>query len=272
LTWHQTARWQSLPIEPADAFERFMVPPILEPLARVLVDATHPRPGERVLDLACGTGIVARVTLDRIGPGGAVVGVDIDPSMLAIARARSDRMLDLVESDAAHLPFGAGVFDVVMCQHGLPYFEQRREALLEARRVLRQQGRLGIVVWSSIGDQPVFAAIGRALTAHGDRATGLRFFATPSSLGGPDTLRSLLSDVGFRTVELRRIEHQARFPSVRAFLEQYAAASGFGDMLAALAPASADAVIHAAAGELAGLEGEQGTMLPMTALLAVATR
>ncbi len=259
-------------MEPADAFERFMVPAILEPLARMLVDATHPQPGDRVLDLACGTGIVARVTLDRIGHAGVVVGVDTDPSMLVIARSRSDRMIDLVESDAAHLPFGAGMFDVVMCQHGLPYFERPREALLEARRVLRQQGRLGILVWGSIGDQPVFAAIGRALTAHGDRATGLGFFATPSSLGGPDTLRSLLADAGFRTVELLRLEHRARFASVGAFLEQYAAASGFGGMLAALAPVSADAVIHAAAGELAGFEGEHGTTLPMTALLAVATR
>ena len=115
-----------------DNYERYFVPAIGAPLAAELVDVAALRPGERVLDVACGTGIVTRFAAERVGADGAVAGVDINPGMLGVARsaARPELGIDWHEASAEALPFEDETFDVVLCQMGLQFFpgQARRPA------------------------------------------------------------------------------------------------------------------------------------------------
>src|SRR5688500_494973 len=101
------------------AYERVMVPAVFGPWARDLLDTAAPRPGMHVLDVACGTGIVARLAAPQIGPTGQVVGLDTNEAMLAVARAQvqpTGAHVEWRQGDATKLPFPDAEFDMVLCQ------------------------------------------------------------------------------------------------------------------------------------------------------------
>jgi ubiquinone/menaquinone biosynthesis C-methylase UbiE len=136
----------------AENYERYFVPAIGAPLASDLIDAASLRPGERVLDVACGTGVVTRLAAGHVGAAGNVSGVDINPGMLAVARenAPAASSIEWYEGSAEALPFADATFDVVLCQMGLQFFPDKPKALQEMRRVLtprractRQRARSG---------------------------------------------------------------------------------------------------------------------------------
>ena len=119
---------------PAETYERFMVPPLFAPAAERLLDIARPRPGERVLDVGCGTGIVARSVASRLGAAGTVIGLDLSPGMLEVARLMSEQeglTIAWHEGRAEALPFPDGSFDLVLCQFALMFFADRRQALRE---------------------------------------------------------------------------------------------------------------------------------------------
>ena len=133
----------------AEAYEEVFVPASFEPWARMLVDAAGVVAGDRVLDVACGTGIVARVAADRVGPTGSVVGVDPNPAMLAIAdRLRPD--IEWRQGEAAGLPFLARSFDVVFCQAALMSFADPVKALREMARAIKDDGTVAIQMWDRL--------------------------------------------------------------------------------------------------------------------------
>jgi SAM-dependent methyltransferase len=139
----------------AEAYESVFVPALFEPWAQMLVDAADIRSGDRVLDVACGTGIVARTAADRVGAAGSVVGIDRNPAMLAVAeRLRPD--IDWREGDASGLPFLARSFDVVLCQAALMFFSDPRKALGEMARAIKDDGIFAIQVWDRLEDQPAY--------------------------------------------------------------------------------------------------------------------
>lgn len=192
-----------------EQYERF-VPIFFGPWAAVLIDRLPPQPGERVLDLACGTGAVTRLVVERIGPSGTVVGADFSPSMLAAARrATSGLHIDWREADAA--------FDLVLCQQGVQLFPDRGAALREMRRVLAPNGRLGLAVWGLLEENAGFAALGRVYARHfGQQAAGALHLAY--TLGDPDLVRGLVAEAGFRAIEVRRETLPVRWPSAEALL------------------------------------------------------
>src|ERR671910_3700727 len=127
----------------AENYERFFVPVIARPVADGLLSAAPLRSGERVLDVACGTGIIARLAAEKVGPDGSVVGVDVAPDMLEVARSVSlpaGFEIDWRQGDAASLPVPDGSFDVVLCQMALMLFQDKAAALAEMRRVLTPAG------------------------------------------------------------------------------------------------------------------------------------
>src|SRR3712207_3990859 len=141
----------------AELYERHLVPAITSLWAADLVERAAPQPGERVLDVACGTGIVARRAAERMGSG-RVVGLDINPGMLAVARALppgSGPAIEWHEGSVLDMPFPEGSFDVCLCQLGLQFFPDRAAALREMRRVLRTGGRLTLSVFSALEDTAV---------------------------------------------------------------------------------------------------------------------
>src|SRR5262249_1850701 len=147
----------------------FLVPTIFRPWAEALLTLAALQPGERILDVACGTGVVARLAAVQVGPTGQVRGVDLNPGMLAVARsvpAPTGAVITWQEGTATALPLEDAAFDVVLCQQGLQFFPDRVAALQEMHRVLVPGGRLALSVWGPIASSPGFAVLAEALARH----------------------------------------------------------------------------------------------------------
>src|SRR6266446_9707960 len=170
--WHVTA-------EAAELYERYAARYILGPWASSLVDAGRLAAGERALDVACGTGVVARIAAQRVGPGGRVVGVDLNPSMIAVAGslpAPVGAPIEWLERSAVDFQLPDASFDVVLCQQGLQFFPDKLAALREMRRVLNHGGRLALSIWNSIGLYN--AAVGEALVRFVGNVAATKFCAS----------------------------------------------------------------------------------------------
>jgi ubiquinone/menaquinone biosynthesis C-methylase UbiE len=220
-------------------YERYFVPAIGRPLANALVDLAVVRPGQRVLDVACGTGIAARVAAQRVGHGGLVVGADINPGMLAVARSTpADRVpIEWHEAAADALPFPDGTFDLVLCQLGLQFFPDRLRALRDMRRVLAPSGQALALV---PGPAPeIFVILEEALASHLTPEVAA-FVRVVFSLHEPDELRGLMADAGFRRPAARAHTQTLHLPSPGEFLWQYVYSTP-------LATAAADLDNHARA-------------------------
>ncbi|HXW08847.1 MAG TPA: methyltransferase domain-containing protein [Vicinamibacterales bacterium] len=201
-------------------YERYFVPAIGAPLAQDLVEIAALRPGERVLDVACGTGVVARLAAQRVGTGGRVTGLDVNPGMLAVARSTSPPGVSIEwhEASAEAMPFPDAAFDVVLCQMGLQFVPDRPAALREMRRVLAPGSRLILNVPGPA--PPPFVIMAEALARHiGPQAAG--FVNRVFSLHDTAELQSLISGAGFREVATRAATRPLRLPAPPEFLWQY---------------------------------------------------
>jgi ubiquinone/menaquinone biosynthesis C-methylase UbiE len=172
---------------------------------------------ERVLDVACGTGIVARIAKSRLGSNGSVVGVDVNPDMLAVARSIAPE-IDWREGNAISLPLHDGEqFDVLICQQGLQFFADRKAAVLEMRRALAEGGRLAVAVWRSDDEIPFMRQLRSIAEHHLGPVIDQRH-----SFGDPALLAALLDEAGFRDVRVRamtriiRLAADTPFPQLNA--------------------------------------------------------
>ncbi len=156
---------------PAEMFDQYFGPTIFTPWARVLLEYAAPQPGERILDLACGTGTVARHVAPMVGASGKVVALDISPDMLAVASshpAPAGSPFEWRAGDATSLYLPDGAFDLVLSQRGLQFFADRAAAVREARRVLIDEGRFVLNVWQALDRHPVYEALCQAEARHLD--------------------------------------------------------------------------------------------------------
>lgn len=198
-------------------YERYFVPVIGAPAARPVIDAAALRPGERVLDVACGTGVAARLAAERVGPTGTVAGVDPAPPMLAVAR-RTAPDITWHDGAAEDLPLTDASFDAVLCSLGFMFFTDRGRALREMRRVLAPGGRMVLSTPGPI--PPLFGAIAEALAEHlGPEAS--RFVHAVFSVHDPDQIRPPAVDAGFGTVDFRTVRLALRLPQPADFFWQY---------------------------------------------------
>lgn len=206
-------------LTPAEAFDQYFGQALFKPWAPVLTEYAAPRPGARVLDLACATGIVARHIAPLVGETGRVVGVDINPGMLAVARAKpapAGAPIEWREGDATALDLPGGSFDLVVCQQGLQFFPDRSAAAREMRRVLTDGGRVAVSVWQALDRHPVYAALCEAEARH--LGVPLAEVATPWSLPDGDDLRALLVDAGFQRVHVVSRSLDVHFPEAERFV------------------------------------------------------
>jgi ubiquinone/menaquinone biosynthesis C-methylase UbiE len=180
--------------------------------------------------VACGTGAVTRLVADRVAPAGRAVGLDIDADMLAVAHSVvTHPNVAWVKGEALRLPFDDGVFDLVFCQQGLQFFQDRLQALREMRRVLRSRGRVGVSCWRSAEDSPPYAAIERALARHvGREHSALPRFALSDGI----QIRTLIEDAGFREVRIHSRTLLVEWPSTDLFVR--AITAGAPTMMGAL--------------------------------------
>jgi ubiquinone/menaquinone biosynthesis C-methylase UbiE len=213
------APWQQVSGNAAEVYERQLVPVMLAPWASTLIDLAKVQPGMRVLDVACGTGVVTRLAAERVGSAGRVVGLDINAAMLSVARrlAPVGASVEWLEASALAMPFPDSSFDIIFCQHGLQQFPDRPAALREMRRLLVPGGRLALCVWSRIEGSPGMAALAEALERHVGAEAGTNRRA-PFAVGDPAQLRALVEEAGFRDVDVRTVVETARFPSPEALV------------------------------------------------------
>lgn len=227
----------------AENYERYFVPAIAEPLANILIENAALRRGERVLDVACGTGIVARLAARRVGRSGAVTGIDVNPGMLAVARSVTpgDQSIAWHQGNAEELPLPDESFDVVLTQLSLQFVDDKLAALREMRRVLVPGGRVLINVPGRV--QKMFAIMADALATHIDpRLAG--FLLHVFSLSDPEELRRLMTEAGFRDVSTSSEDYPPlRLPPPADWLWQYVYSTPL-----------AEAVAHADDGQRSALE------------------
>lgn len=200
----------------AEVYEEFFVPALFAEWPVRVADAGHVSPGQRVLDVACGTGVLARFAADRVGGEGHVVGLDPNEGMLAVAR-RVAPVVEWRQGEAESLPFEDGSFDAVVSQFGLMFFRDAPEALREMMRVLRPGGRLAVAVWGELDRTPGYRAMVDLLREEfGDEPA--EALTAPYVLGDRARLRALLVTAGLDDAEIITVPGEARFESIEAWV------------------------------------------------------
>jgi ubiquinone/menaquinone biosynthesis C-methylase UbiE len=196
----------------AETYEAAFVPSLFAHLAPHLVEAAEVAAGDRVLDVACGTGIVARTAAERTGPAGRLVGLDLNVAMLTVARRiRPD--IDWRQGDAASLPFPDGSFDVVLCQSGLMFVPDVAVVVGEMSRVTRTGGRVAAQVWSSLDRQTAFQPLADAVARNAGR-DAVDLISTYFRLGDREQLAEHFTQAGLRVTDVRTVPATVRAPSV----------------------------------------------------------
>ena len=210
-----------------ELYQRYLVPAVTAAWAEDLVDRAAVSQGERVLDAACGTGVVAHVAAERVGASGRVDALDLNPGMLAVARslpAAAWAPIAWHEGSVLALPFVDGSFEVVLCQFGLQFFPDRPAALREIRRVLVSTGRLALSVFGPIEHNPATHALSNALDRHVDEGASVTK-RTEHALADAEGLRALVAEAGFSDVRLHTATKLVRFPSVAEYVRVQLAAT-----------------------------------------------
>ncbi len=205
-----------IPIETAEIYESRFVPALFADWAPHVVEMGDLSDGQSVLDVACGTGIVARTAARRVAPGGRVVGVDLNEAMLKVA-ARVCPGVDLRLGDAASLPFDDGTFDAVLCQMALMFFPDPTVALREMGRVAKPGGTVVVMVPSSLDAQPAY----RLLVDLAARHAGPEAVAMLSAYwrsGNLDELLSTVRTAGLEVLSTRTRMGTAHFGSIDEFV------------------------------------------------------
>lgn len=201
----------------AEAYEELHVPALFEEWVDPVLDAAQVGPDDRVVDVACGTGVLARGARRRVGEDGAVVGVDPGPGMLAVAE-KIDPAVEWKRGVAEELPLPDGSFDAVVSQFGMMFFTDRIGAVREMLRVLDNGGRIAVAVWDSLEKHAAYAMEVEILDelAGTDAGDALR---APFVLGDAETLASVFEEAGVADVGVETRVGTARFPTVRTLVE-----------------------------------------------------
>ena len=214
------------PKNPAEMYEQYFVPAMFKPWSNILLRHVALKLGDRVLDIACGTGIVARQVAPWVGATGHVTALDMNPAMLAVAREvppPTGAVIHWQQGNAIDLPFADGSFDVTFCQHGLPFIPDRAAALLEMRRVLAPGGRALVMVLQALALHPVFEALMQSVA---NRLTlPISAVMTPFVMSDVDALHALFDKAGFKSVHIYPETCTMRFPNPQSFVPLAVASS-----------------------------------------------
>jgi ubiquinone/menaquinone biosynthesis C-methylase UbiE len=253
-----------------EIYERVLVGPLFRPFAEQLIARVKPTPDDRIIDVATGTGIVARVARERVGPGTPIVGVDVAPAMLAVARS-VDHTIDWREGNAVALPVHDGeLFTVVTCHQGLQFMPDKPAALREMRRVLAPGGRIAIATWRSLEEHQEVCDLNAVAERHVGPIVDSRY-----SFGDATSLATLLGAAGFGHVNVDTVAHGVQFSDGALYARLNAmAVIGMSEKGRALSDADRGelaAQIAAESSDLIARATKNGTfLLPTTTNIATA--
>lgn len=246
----------------AEIYEAFFLPALFQQWTVPVLDAAEISTGDDVLDVGCGTGVVAREAITRVGRHGRVVGVDPNDGMLEVARRTMG--VEWRNGAAEDLPFEDGSFDVVVCQFAMMFFEDRARAVSEMRRVLRPGGRVAVATWASLSETPGYAAVVHLL----DRLLGSEAgdaLRAPYNMGDRHELHDLLA-AAFTDVRVDKQDGTARFASI----EDWVHTDIRGWTLSDMSDEDYERLLAAAHTELAEFTDDSGAVsFPAPALIAV---
>jgi SAM-dependent methyltransferase len=201
---------------PAEVYEELFVPALFQQWVGAVTNAAEVEPGKSVLDVACGTGVLACAAAARVGATGFVVGLDPSEEMLAVAR-RKDSTIEWLVGHAETIPFPDESFDAVISQFGFMFFNDKHAALLEMMRVLRPGGHLAVAVCDRLENSPGYLAFSDVLRRlFGDSVT--EAFRRPFVLGDAQRLLSLCAEAGIFDAKVTQYEGTVRFASVRSLV------------------------------------------------------
>lgn len=199
-------------------YDRYLGPSFFEPFANDMAARLNPKRHQKVLEIACGTGIVTRRLRDRLPAETRLVATDLNPAMLALAQSKFDLKKNVIwqEADAGALPFADGSFDAVVCQFGVMFFPDKEAALRETWRVLRSGGMYLFNVWASFEQNPVARTAHETIASFFDRDPP-SFYQTPFGFCDADLIRQLLRQAGFGEMEISIVTLPCRSASAAEF-------------------------------------------------------
>lgn len=201
---------------PAEIYDALFVPALFQQWGPIVANAARIAPGESVLDVACGTGVLALAAREMVGPAGTVTGLDANADMLMVARHKSTE-IDWREGKAEFLPFADESFDAVVSQFGLMFFDDRPAAFGEMMRVLKPGGRIAVAVCDALDHSPGYAAFARLLQKlFGERIA--EAFRAPFVLGDAEKLLAIATAAGLSGVEIRQQLGSVRFASIASLV------------------------------------------------------
>jgi ubiquinone/menaquinone biosynthesis C-methylase UbiE len=264
-------QWQ-LAGNAAELYEDVLVPAVFKPWGADLVELADLRHGERVLDVACGTGVVARLAAQHVGTTGKVSGLDLSVGMLLVARslpAPSGVPVSWVEGSALAMPLPDTSFDVVLCQQGFQFFPDQRTGLHEMKRVLVPGGRVLLSFWE--GPTPYTVAMSAAVERHAglEAATTLR---GSRHCPDPASVRHLMEDAGFKDAHTRARTLTRRLPGVADFVLRHLAATPVAGAVAALSEGARAALAGEVSMALRPYEDGDGIVFPEVVNVVTAVR
>lgn len=248
----------------AQIYENFFVPALFGQWPGMVLPLARVTPGMSVLDVGCGTGILARAAVDHVGAGGAVTGLDPNPGMLDVARSQSSAVT-WVQGSAEEMPFDDDDFDAVVCQFALMFFGDRDASLREMSRVARPGAPVAVVTWADLVMTPGYAAMVDLLDRllGPGRADALR---APFVLGTAGLLHDTLAP-HLEDLHVQHLDGRARFDSIEAWVHTDIRGWTLAD---SITDEEYDVLLASAERELAGFVGADGTVdFAAPALLAV---
>jgi SAM-dependent methyltransferase len=251
-------------------YEQLMVPAMFGPWAVVMAEFVEADLGERVLDVACGTGVVARELVGCVGPKGTVVGCDSNATMLATARDVAPE-IDWREGNALDLPFESDCFDIVTCQQGYQFFPDRVQAAREAYRVLVGGGRLAVAVWCSLSENPGHAAVVSAVQEFVGPAEA-EIVGSPFALGDKSVLVRDFAEAGFELLQSTTKTHPSRFPSPDALTLGLVRGGALARAGVDLEEDTITQILERVKTTLAGYQGVDELACPMSANMILAKK
>lgn len=210
------ARTGTVARSPAEIYDALFVPALFRQWGPIIAGEARIASGERVIDVACGTGVLALAALERVGAKGAVTGLDPNSDMLDVARRKTSR-IQWCDGRAEDLPFPDETFDAAVSQFGLMFFAEPAKGLREMMRVLKPGGRLAVAVCDSLTNSPGYDAFAGLLDRlFGDQIANA--FRAPFGLGDVERLRTLCSQAGIKKPEVKQLQGKVRFASIASLV------------------------------------------------------
>ena len=265
--------WQIAGDSPA-AYEEYLVPGFFKPWADKLVQLSSPSPGSDILDVACGTGIVARTAASKLGSDARVTGLDINQQMLNKASEMAEMEgleIDWQQGDAGDLPFEDNRFDNLFCQQAMQFFPEPQQVLNEMQRVLKPGGVLALNILRSIPFNPAYKILADELEEHAGGTAGT-MMRSPFPDWGQNTIHNIVAEAGFEDIQIHLEIISMRYPSPEEFLRREAASSPLAEEIETMEPERRKMLVEDLKISLEAYTDDRGVVFPMETFMVMARK